>query len=68
MIDDIFFNAAFRLNSKRFELTVKEYYMSFSQDFNAFLRHQMAIVSPKVLKHHSITCNKIVQEKGEIII
>ncbi|KAJ1525297.1 hypothetical protein ONE63_010119 [Megalurothrips usitatus] len=34
----------------------------------AFLRHKMSIISPQVLKHHSIPYNKITQREGEFII
>ncbi|XP_034254774.1 probable lysine-specific demethylase 4A isoform X2 [Thrips palmi] len=34
----------------------------------AFLRHKMSIISPQVLRHHSIPYNKITQEEGEFII
>lgn len=34
----------------------------------AFLRHKMSIISPQVLKHHSIPYNKITQEPGDFII
>eukprot|EP00041_Stephanoeca_diplocostata_P031438 m.978570 g.978570 ORF g.978570 m.978570 type:complete len:1102 (-) comp23960_c0_seq4:253-3558(-) len=55
-------------HADRFESLAAQY---FSGDFKAcrhFLRHKMFILSPSVLRTHSIPCYKTVHRKGEFMI
>ncbi|ALC42738.1 Kdm4A [Drosophila busckii] len=52
----------------RLEKLANETFKENYQECNAYLRHKMTMISPKVLNQHNIPFNKITQEAGEIII
>lgn len=49
-----------------FEKMVYQYFPNTS--CNAFLRHKMTLISPKILRQHGIPFNTITQEEGDIMI
>ncbi|KAI8037116.1 hypothetical protein M5D96_009863 [Drosophila gunungcola] len=53
---------------RRLEKLVNETFAENYQECNAYLRHKMTMISPKVLRQHNIPYNKITQEAGEIMI
>ncbi|EDW01194.1 probable lysine-specific demethylase 4A [Drosophila grimshawi] len=53
---------------RRLEKLANETFVANYQDCNAYLRHKMTMISPKVLRQHNIPFNKITQEAGEIMI
>ncbi|XP_012165307.3 lysine-specific demethylase 4C [Bombus terrestris] len=55
-------------HGRRLERLASFYFPSSYQSCRAFLRHKMSLISPQILKQHSIPYNKITQEAGEIMI
>lgn len=55
-------------HGRRFEKLANSSFHANYQDCNAYLRHKMTLISPKVLRQHNIPYNKITQEAGEIMI
>lgn len=53
---------------RRLEKLANETFTENYQECNAYLRHKMTMISPKVLRQHNIPYNKITQEAGEIMI
>lgn len=53
---------------RRLEKLANETFVENFQECNAYLRHKMTMISPKVLRQHNIPYNKITQEAGEIMI
>ncbi|EDX06088.1 probable lysine-specific demethylase 4A [Drosophila simulans] len=53
---------------RRLEKLANETFSENYQECNAYLRHKMTMISPKVLRQHNIPYNKITQEAGEIMI
>lgn len=53
---------------RRLEKLANETFVENYQECNAYLRHKMTMISPKVLRQHNIPYNKITQEAGEIMI
>ncbi|KAH8372668.1 hypothetical protein KR009_002381 [Drosophila setifemur] len=53
---------------RRLEKLANETFAENYQECNAYLRHKMTMISPKVLRQHNIPYNKITQEAGEIMI
>ncbi|EDW58766.1 probable lysine-specific demethylase 4A [Drosophila virilis] len=53
---------------RRLEKLANETFVENYQECNAYLRHKMTMISPKVLRQHNIPFNKITQEAGEIMI
>ncbi|EDW32543.1 GL10386 [Drosophila persimilis] len=53
---------------RRLEKLANELFPETYQECNAYLRHKMTMISPKVLRQHNIPYNKITQEAGEIMI
>ncbi|XP_030382799.1 probable lysine-specific demethylase 4A isoform X2 [Scaptodrosophila lebanonensis] len=53
---------------RRLEKLANETFTDSYQECNAYLRHKMTMISPKVLRQHKIPYNKITQEAGEIMI
>ncbi|EDW74538.2 uncharacterized protein Dwil_GK21350 [Drosophila willistoni] len=53
---------------RRLEKLVNEAFKENYLECNAYLRHKMTMISPKVLRQHNIPYNKITQEAGEIMI
>jgi jumonji domain-containing protein 2 len=55
-------------HGQRLERLAQGFYSSIAKDCNAFLRHKMSIISPRILKKNSIPFSKVTQEAGEFII
>lgn len=55
-------------SGRRFERMAEGYFPDESRACRAFLRHKSTIISPKVLKNHSIPFSKVTQEAGEFMI
>lgn len=53
---------------RRLEKLANETFVENYQECNAYLRHKMTMISPKVLRQHNIPYNKVTQEAGEIMI
>ena len=53
---------------RRFERLANGLFPQLKKECPAFLRHKMCLVSPNLLRQHSIPYNKIVQHKNEIMI
>lgn len=53
---------------KHFERLANKFFPSNYKTCEAFLRHKMTLISPKILQKHSIPYNKITQLEGEIMI
>ncbi|KAH8367154.1 hypothetical protein KR084_005008 [Drosophila pseudotakahashii] len=53
---------------RRLEKLANDTFAENYQECNAYLRHKMTMISPKVLRQHNIPYNKITQEAGEIMI
>ncbi|KAH8290239.1 hypothetical protein KR054_001237 [Drosophila jambulina] len=53
---------------RRLEKLANETFVENYNECNAYLRHKMTMISPKVLRQHNIPYNKITQEAGEIMI
>ncbi|KAH8391108.1 hypothetical protein KR215_007141 [Drosophila sulfurigaster] len=55
-------------HGRRLEKLANSLFNENHQECNAYLRHKMTMISPKVLRQHNIPYNKITQEAGEIMI
>jgi len=53
---------------RRFERLAEGLFPQLKKECSSFLRHKMCLISPSLLRQHSIPYNKIVQHKGEIMI
>jgi hypothetical protein len=53
---------------KRFERLADGMFPQLKKECPAFLRHKMCLLSPNLLRQHSIPYNKVVQHEGEIMI
>jgi len=53
---------------RRFERLADGLFPQLKKECSSFLRHKMCLISPSLLRQHSIPYNKIVQQKGEIMI
>ena len=53
---------------KRFERLADGMFPQLRKECPAFLRHKMCLISPNLLRQHSIPYNKVVQHEGEIMI
>jgi len=53
---------------RRFERLANGLFPQLKKECPAFLRHKMCLISPNLLRQHSIPYNKVVQHKGEIMI
>ncbi|EFX83214.1 hypothetical protein DAPPUDRAFT_48413 [Daphnia pulex] len=52
----------------RLERLANNFFTANYKECPAYLRHKMSVISPMVLKNHSIPFNKIVQEAGEFMV
>ncbi|KAM8713023.1 hypothetical protein ACLKA7_013353 [Drosophila subpalustris] len=55
-------------HGRRLEKLANRTFAENYQECNAYLRHKMTMISPKVLRQNNIPYNKITQEAGEIMI
>lgn len=55
-------------HGKRFERLAANFFPHNLKSCKAFLRHKTTLISPQVLKNHSIPFSKCIQEKGEFMI
>ncbi|XP_071557297.1 lysine-specific demethylase 4C isoform X5 [Temnothorax nylanderi] len=55
-------------HGRRLERLASGFFPTSYQNCQAFLRHKMSLISPQILRQYSIPCNKITQERGEIMI
>ncbi|KAL3857563.1 hypothetical protein ACJMK2_012214 [Sinanodonta woodiana] len=55
-------------HGRRFERLAQELFPRSFKDCPAYMRHKMLLISPAILKKHSIPFNKITQEAGEFMI
>lgn len=55
-------------HGKRLERLAEGFFPSVARECNAFLRHKMTIISPRILNKYSIPYSKVTQEAGEFII
>lgn len=53
---------------KKFEQLAQSLFPNYFAECKNYLRHKMSLISPKLLRRHSIPFNKITQEEGEIMI
>jgi len=54
--------------ARRFEGLAERLFPFLHKECPSYLRHKMCLISPNVLRNHSIPYNKIAQKEGEIMI
>jgi jumonji domain-containing protein 2 len=55
-------------HGRRLERLAEGFFPSIARECNAFLRHKMTIISPRILNKYSIPYSKVTQEAGQFII
>jgi jumonji domain-containing protein 2 len=56
------------VHGERLERLAKALFPDSFEECSSFLRHKMSIISPSILKQHSIPFGKVVQEAGNFIV